>query len=1679
MSDDPKLSPFDNFVSQARQNGYNWDQIHAYVTQRYDKAVASGVDPQKLNAALGFQPDAAQTARMAEDARRTAQANPPTLPDYASPMDNFTAGIKASSGGLVVQGAMGRTGSQYEMWNPSAHAGLMSHLAYVAGSAIGDLPAMIAGGIGAGAAAIETGPGAIPAAGAGAFALPTYIKSEYADAIRNGKVSSVSDYAARQVAVWSATAKQAGVGAITAETGGATGAMLERAGVAAVPKAIIQGSAELATMTATSAALAGQLPSKEDIIDNALVMAAAGGAIHVAGHAPTVAAAADNAMRTWVSTGETPRAQAERALQDPPFRQYQSTPPEAPRWTPPGSARAAFNHTTSAPDSYTIPRAPGNFEAAASWMLKEEGGFVVDTGGPTKYGISGNAHPGVDIKNLSPAQAVKIYHDEYWNALHIDSLPDSMKLRVFDTAINEGVGKAQEFLAKAGTDPVAFDELRKEHYRALADKNPGKYGKYLDTWLARVNKVNGGVSLADGRDLAQALNGGDRPVSENLEPIIARQRAEEAGDPSFLSKFLEDESGAVGRRVPTPAPELDPEETDPFKIVASRMSGATQAEPFGDMLTHQGYKLYLEMMNPDHPIGKLVGQVLDGGQSLPDAKNPYLLQRLAEATHNRATYMLERGMVNQDGAITGPGMKQILEPVEGNAEDRDNFWTYALSKWAREKAGQGKETGVDLPAAMKVIAAMEEGGIKVPGTSVEGYAKSIKTKINWLARDHPEMAFGPHFRIDRNEVNMPNMTDDEFIKAFGRGLTKDVVLAHEVGHAGAFDIADKFGRGNWEGITDAQRTDIEDELTIVSRRFKPGLWADWAQRSHVTKNSELIADAVATWLTDPVARTRMPEFQKLLATEAPGFDLEGRLGAIPEKFGTPAQQAFEQMQDYQNATMKYAYKAGVIGREQYLQSVAVNRAYVPGQRNMEEIQHIEPGGKHSGQNPFNPVNRFKGSDLTIKNIKESIIKDTFLRTSLADHNMVNVAAADAAIPLGLAREERAGRTQIPMSHEDAVSAMGDKGEAMNEDMDYTLAQLAGKSLKTDEVPVMRDGKLTKVVFADPELGAALKGMNKPVLDTWTRLMSVGAKIQRGLIVSNPLFPLHILGYDLPFQFITKPGFRNTVGQAIAGFGHVFGKTDTYDEWMRTGAPDRILEGLSKSDYINKVLKNEGDPHLMDGVFNVVNSPIRALRAWGQNMSQVMPVGRFAQLKGDESVSPQQRAFEASESPFHRSGFGGPSAKKMNAAVPFTTAYMNGLEKSARSLMGLAKEGEQELDANGKPMAWNPKQMALSWAKAAAVITAPILLQEAENHDKHWYKAVPDFVKDNSLVVHLGADWEVTGEIDKAGQPVVIPHGTTLVYKFPPIFSFVFGAIPRRMAAGFLEHDPAATHNILGSAAEGFLPPGGMYPSVLLPFVEHAANWSFFGGHQIVSDNASHNLETQYQYTPYSTATAQALAKAVSDVPLLRSMKLSPPIIDNYLKSWSGTMGEAALHTAENAARSAGIVTNRNAAPHLEDTPFLSSFMVRYPNYSAEPIRRFEDRFDQFAQVHGSLNKMFQEDNFAEFQRILAQNPSMAGVGRLGGKNMPLPADPQQYLQAYTAANKALPQETMDFLQAAKAIQTEQKLVKYITALPTTQSKTQGQVITPMEKRQLLDQHFATMAVMAERANDLADKAGLK
>ncbi|UVK45353.1 secretion activator protein [Mesorhizobium sp. AR07] len=102
-----------------------------------------------------------------------------------------------------------------------------------------------------------------------------------------------------------------------------------------------------------------------------------------------------------------------------------------------------------------------NFAAALAITLAYEGGYSTIrsdpgnwTGGKvgsgmlkgTKYGIAASAHPDLDIKSLTLADAGKIYKPQYWDKVSGDRLASGVDLVTWDYAVNSGPSRAWSVL---------------------------------------------------------------------------------------------------------------------------------------------------------------------------------------------------------------------------------------------------------------------------------------------------------------------------------------------------------------------------------------------------------------------------------------------------------------------------------------------------------------------------------------------------------------------------------------------------------------------------------------------------------------------------------------------------------------------------------------------------------------------------------------------------------------------------------------------------------------------------------------------------------------------------------------------------------------------------------------------------------------------------------------------------------------------------------------------------------------------------------------------------------------------------------------------------------------------------------------------------------------------------------
>lgn len=128
------------------------------------------------------------------------------------------------------------------------------------------------------------------------------------------------------------------------------------------------------------------------------------------------------------------------------------------------------------------------FEPAVTKVLQHEGGYTPglpgDPGGETNFGISKRAYPGLDIKALTRDQASRIYYEDYWLPLALDSvLNQRLADGMLDCAVNCGVGMARKLAQGLAADEGAADIFafrRISHYASLPD-----FHRFGVAWVRR------------------------------------------------------------------------------------------------------------------------------------------------------------------------------------------------------------------------------------------------------------------------------------------------------------------------------------------------------------------------------------------------------------------------------------------------------------------------------------------------------------------------------------------------------------------------------------------------------------------------------------------------------------------------------------------------------------------------------------------------------------------------------------------------------------------------------------------------------------------------------------------------------------------------------------------------------------------------------------------------------------------------------------------------------------------------------------------------------------------------------------------------------------------------------------------------------------------------------------------
>ncbi len=358
-----------------------------------------------------------------------------------------------------------------------------------------------------------------------------------------------------------------------------------------------------------------------------------------------------------------------------------------------------------------VPRSAGagqaggaaGFDAIYSgFVAPQEGGFTANdgNGAPANFGINQKANPDIDVKNLTPERAKELYRERYWGPSGAENLPAPLQAVHFDTAVNMGVGAAQQLLQESRGDPGKYLELREQRYREIAGRDSSKP---LDTWLRRNRQlgefIGGGAPATGAQVVARGAPKPEKPADPpsgyrwnatgNLEAIPGGPAAKPGGGKGLPAQDRKDIASARGA-----AQQAQTLVADMERFVALNKRVPTGSNMVQRGLAHLGSAEYREM------------------KSIQDKLTPAMRQGLPGAASDRDVAMFASAAPSVDKP--GPTNQSIAAATKAFARRQADYVAY-LEDFAKRNGtivGAQEEWGV-YNEANPLFGGTRDGGLRV------------------------------------------------------------------------------------------------------------------------------------------------------------------------------------------------------------------------------------------------------------------------------------------------------------------------------------------------------------------------------------------------------------------------------------------------------------------------------------------------------------------------------------------------------------------------------------------------------------------------------------------------------------------------------------------------------------------------------------------------------------------------------------------------------------------------------------------------------------------------------------------------------------------------------------------------------------------------------------------------------
>lgn len=673
--------------------------------------------------------------------------------------------------------------------------------------------------------------------------------------------------------------------------------------------------------------------------------------------------------------------------------------------------------------------------------------------------------------------------------------------------------------------------------------------------------------------------------------------------------------------------------------------------------------------------------------------------------------------------------------------------------------------------------------------------------------------------------------------------------------------------------------------------------------------------------------------------------------AIVDADSAEFKQAASDFYALQDSVLKYVKDAGILSEDAFIQISEDHKNYV----SFKNVFDATEGGKAGSAT--GSLKKIRGSKNNIQDPFISFVENTEALVRLAETNRAKTAFVNlvSKIPGQTLLKEVSGKDikAIDIKNE-LANVLEQHGVENASPESFKIFRASHKDLAENQFETYVDGKKIRYEI-DPTLAKALNGVNADegasrFIAKYLSSLQTATKWKKTFISWMPNFQVSNAIRDFTMGGMFSEGmsdprkYKETFVYNLAEtYADFFKDPKGFIKWLDGGGATGSFVDVERVVLKDKIFNLDKETGYLGKVKNQIKDNAEWMAVIARLPQVIEAAPRLAERKivskkfakgGLESKVESQFAAREVTLDFSRKG-------AAMTAYNSITAYLN--------------VGVQGLDRIMRAANKNPTEFAL---RGFAAITVPRLaLWYAQKDDKR-FQRIPPWEKYVFMHV-LTDDWRpVTNDdlMDSANEDNkhlfktengvnYKNHGVIWRVPMPQGLGIAFGAIPEMLMQKYTSENPEAGVGLDEALKNLFIP--SLVPDLPLPIIEHRINEKlFFGGPVIPA-----HLESVYgdlQFTNYTSESAKAIGRLIGEIANVRGTELedlsSPILIDHYIKSWGGPVGDYALKLADQALIKSGVIPDPNRpASGIEDIPFVKQFISRQASGALKPNVLFEEK----------------------------------------------------------------------------------------------------------------------------------------